>query len=83
MQDFADHIDYAVGLAGMDHAGSASDFNGRGIDGWDNARDTLNFTIERVRRGCGADQIARLGGGNPLRVMTAVEASPRNRTDPS
>ncbi len=80
VQDLADHIDYAVNLAGIDHVGIASDFNGGGgIAGWDNARDTLNVTVELVRRGYGEDRIALLWGGNLLRVMEAVEGASRNR----
>ena len=71
----ADHIDYAVKLIGIDHVGIASDFNGGGgIVGWNNARETLNVTLELVRRGYTEDHIARLWGGNLLRVMEAVEA---------
>ncbi len=71
----ADHIDYAVTLIGIDHVGIASDFNGGGgIVGWNNARETLNVTLELVRRGYSEDHIARLWGGNLLRVMEAVEA---------
>ena len=74
MSDFADHIDYAVNLIGIDHVGIASDFNGGGgIAGWDNARDTLNVTIELVRRGYTEPDIAKLWGHNLLRVMEAVE----------
>ena len=74
VSDFADHIDYAVKLIGIDHVGMASDFNGGGgIAGWDNARDTLNVTIELVRRGYSETEVAQLWGGNLLRVMGAVE----------
>jgi len=80
VSDFADHLDYAVNLIGIDHVGIASDFNGGGgITGWDNARDTLNVTVELVRRGYGEDRIAKLWGGNLLRVMEAVEAAARRR----
>ena len=80
VKDFAEHIDYTVNLVGIDHVGIASDFNGGGgIAGWDNARDTLNVTIELVRRGYGEEQIAQLWGGNLLRVMEAVEAAARRQ----
>ena len=83
VKDFAEHIDYAVNLVGIDHVGIASDFNGGGgIAGWDNARDTLNVTIELVRRGYGEEQIAQLWGGNLLRVMEAVEAAARRKNRP-
>ena len=80
VKDFADHIDYAVNLVGIDHVGMASDFNGGGgIAGWDNARDTLNVTVELVRRGYSEEQIAQLWGGNLLRVMEEVEAAARRQ----
>ncbi len=75
VKHLADHIDYAVGLIGIDHVGISSDFNGGGgIEGWDNAGETLNVTIELVRRGYSEEEIAKLWGGNLLRVMEAVEA---------
>ena len=75
VKHLADHVDYAVERIGIDHVGISSDFNGGGgIEGWDNARDTLNVTVELVRRGYSEEQIARLWGGNLLRVMEAVEA---------
>ena len=76
VKDLADHVDQAVKLVGIDHVGIASDFNGGGgIEGWDNARDTPNVTVELVRRGYGEDAIAQLWGGNLLRVMEAAEGS--------
>lgn len=75
VKHLADHIDYAVGLIGIDHVGISSDFNGGGgIEGWDNAAETLNVTVELVRRGYSEGQIAKIWGGNLLRVMEAVEA---------
>lgn len=75
VSDLVDHIDYAVDLIGIDHVGITSDFNGGGgIDGWNHAGETLNVTIELVRRGYGEAEIAKLWGGNLLRVMATVEA---------
>ena len=74
VKHLADHIDYAVERIGIDHVGIASDFNGGGgIEGWDNAGETLNVTVELVRRGYSEEQIAKLWGGNLLRVMEIVE----------
>ena len=73
--DFVDHIDHAVKIAGIDHVGIASDFDGGGgIDGWQNASETGKVTAELVKRGYSADDIAKIWGGNLLRVMEAVEA---------
>jgi membrane dipeptidase len=72
--DFVDHIDYAVKLIGIDHVGISSDFDGGGgVEGWSNASETLNVTVELVRRGYTEAQIAKLWSGNLLRVMAAVE----------
>ena len=73
--DLVDHIDYAVARIGIDHVGITSDFNGGGgIEGWNQVGESLNVTIELVRRGYREDEIAKLWGGNLLRVMEAVEA---------
>ncbi len=73
--DLADHIDYAVNRIGIDHVGIASDFNGGGgITGWNDASETLSVTIELVKRGYSEDQIAKIWGGNLLRVMEEAQA---------
>ena len=75
VKHLVDHVDYAVDRIGIDHVGISSDFNGGGgIEGWDNAGETINVTVELLRRGYSEDQIARIWGGNLLRVMEAVEA---------
>ncbi|PWE16445.1 membrane dipeptidase [Marinicauda salina] len=74
--DFVDHIDHAVEVAGIDHVGIASDFDGGGgVLGWDDASETLAVTVELVRRGYSEEDIAKIWGGNVLRVMRAVEAA--------
>ena len=73
--DFADHIDHAVKIAGIDHVGIASDFDGGGgIEGWKDASETANVTAELIKRGYSEEDIAKIWGGNLLRVMEAVEA---------
>jgi membrane dipeptidase len=74
VEDFVDHIDYVVKLIGLDHVGISSDFDGGGgVDGWSNASETLNVTVELVRRGYPEEQIGKLWSGNLLRVMEEVE----------
>ena len=74
VQDFADHIDYAVKLIGLDHVGISSDFDGGGgVEGWSDASETFNVTLELVRRGYTEEQIGKLWSGNLLRVMEAVD----------
>jgi len=74
----ADHIDHAVEVAGIDHVGIASDFDGGGgVGGWDDASTTPAVTAELIRRGYSESDIAKIWGGNLLRVMRAVEAAAR------
>ncbi|MBC9797526.1 dipeptidase [Sinomicrobium weinanense] len=74
VSDFADHIDYMVDLIGIDHVGISSDFDGGGgIDGWDDASETFNVTLELVKRGYTEEDIRKLWGGNLLRVLDEVQ----------
>ena len=75
VSDFVDHIDYMVDLIGIEHVGISSDFDGGGgIDGWEDASETLNITKELVKRGYTEEEIAKLWGENLLRVMDEVDA---------
>lgn len=75
VSDFVDHIDYIVDLIGMDHVGISSDFDGGGgIEGWSDASETFNVTLELIKRGYTEEEIAKLWGGNLLRVLDEVQA---------
>ncbi|PHZ84662.1 dipeptidase [Paremcibacter congregatus] len=74
VKDLVDQIDYVVKLIGIDYVGIASDFDGGGgIEGWDDASETSNVTRELVARGYNEQDIAKIWGGNLLRVMRRVE----------
>src|SRR5678810_1250761 len=74
VKDFVDHIDYAVKLIGIDHVGISSDFDGGGgLEGYNQASETFNVTLELVRRGYTEEQISKVWSGNLLRVMRDVE----------
>jgi membrane dipeptidase len=76
LEHLADHIDHAVQIAGIDHVGIASDFDGGGgVGGWDDATTTPAVTAELIERGYSEADIAKIWGGNLLRVMRAVEAA--------
>ncbi|WP_036154285.1 dipeptidase [Maribacter forsetii] len=73
--DFVDHIDYMVKLIGIDYVGISSDFDGGGgIEGWSDASETFNVTLELVERGYSEEDIAKLWGGNLMRVLDDVQA---------
>ncbi|MCK0159545.1 dipeptidase [Allomuricauda sp. F6463D] len=75
VSDLVDHIDYMVDLIGIDHVGISSDFDGGGgIEGWSDASETFNVTMELVKRGYTEKEIAQLWGENLLRVLDEVQA---------
>lgn len=79
VSDFANHIDYLVKLIGIDHVGISSDFDGGGgIEGWDDASETFNVTLELVKRGYSEEDIEKLWGGNLLRVLDEVQSVSKN-----
>jgi membrane dipeptidase len=72
--DFVDHIDHAVKVAGIDHVGIGTDFDGGGgIPGFNDDSEALNVTVELVRRGYSEKKIDKIWGGNLLRVWRQVE----------
>jgi membrane dipeptidase len=74
LKDFVDHIDHAVKVAGIDHVGIGTDFDGGGgIPGFNDHSEALNVTIELVKRGYSEEQIDKIWGGNLLRVWREVE----------
>jgi len=73
--DFVDHIDYLVQKIGVEHVGISSDFDGGGgVEGWSDASETFNVTLELVRRGYSEKEIAMIWSGNLLRVLDEVQA---------
>ena len=75
LEQFLDHVDHAVKIIGIDHVGLSGDFDGGGgVRGWDNAADSPNVTTHLLQRGYSEQEIAKLWGGNLLRVMREVEA---------
>ncbi len=74
VEDFADHIDYAVRRIGIAHVGISSDFDGGGgFSGWNDAGDSPNITEALLRRGYDRGALALLWGGNFLRLLRLAE----------
>jgi membrane dipeptidase len=74
VNDFVDHIDTLVERIGIDHVGISSDFYDQSwsLNGWKDAGETFNITLELVRRGYSEDDIAKMWSGNILRVWREV-----------
>jgi len=74
VSDFVDHIDYIKNKIGTDHVGISSDFDGGGgIEGWQDASQTYNVTLELVRRGYSEQEIGKIWSGNLLRVLDRAQ----------
>jgi membrane dipeptidase len=71
----ADHIDHIVQVAGIDHVGLGSDFDGVPMlpVGMDDVSDFPALTVELVRRGYSDEDVTKILGGNLLRVFGEVE----------
>lgn len=70
-----DHIDHAVAVAGIDHVGLGSDFDGIAVcpEGLEDISKIGVILEEMRRRGYCENDIAKVAGGNFLRVMEAAE----------
>jgi membrane dipeptidase len=74
LDDYIAHIRHVADVAGIDHVGIASDFDGGGgIDGWADATQTRQVTEALRKHGFSDADIAKLWGGNLLRVWRAVD----------
>ena len=76
----ADHIEHIARVAGKDHVGIGSDFDGLGTDvpvGLNDVSRYPELLAELMRRGWSDADVAKLAGGNILRVMEEAEAVAR------
>ena len=74
VSDFVDQIEYIKNKIGIDHVGISSDFDGGGgIEGWQDASETFNVTLELVKRGYSQEEIAKIWSGNLLRVLDETQ----------
>ena len=77
VQDVANHIERAVKIGGIDHVGLGSDYDGVGDSLPEGMKDVSTYPVliaELLRRGMREADIAKIMGGNVLRVMEQVEA---------
>lgn len=80
VKDVADHIDHAVEVAGIDHVGLGSDFDGVGDSlptGLKDVSQYPNLIAELLARGYSEREVEKICSGNVLRVMEAAERAAR------
>jgi microsomal dipeptidase-like Zn-dependent dipeptidase/gamma-glutamyl-gamma-aminobutyrate hydrolase PuuD len=74
LTDAVEHIDHIVRVAGIDHAGIGSDFDGGGgVPGLEGSNDLIQITVKLLEKGYSEEAIAKIWGGNFLRVMRTVQ----------
>ena len=78
-----EHIDHAVKIAGVDHVGLGSDFDGAVMPlGMEEASKLPRITDALLKKGYSERDVEKILGGNLLRVMEQVERVARERSTP-
>jgi membrane dipeptidase len=74
--DVANHVDHVRSIAGVDHVGIGSDFDGMGLgpEGLEDVSMFPNLFAELIRRGWSDADLRKLAGGNLLRTLRGAEA---------
>lgn len=79
VSDAVDHIDHIVEIAGIDHVGIGTDFDGGGgLEDCFDVSQIKNITIELVKRGYTENEIEKIWGGNLMRVFNKVQQLANN-----
>ena len=75
--DAAEHLDHMIKVAGIDHVGIGTDFDGGGgLQGCKGDNDLINLTIKMIEKGYTEEDLRKIWGGNLLRVMKQVQEAP-------
>lgn len=75
VMDAIAHLEHAIDIMGIEHVGLGTDFDGDGgIRGLADSSELINFTLHLLRRRYSERDIARIWGGNWLRVMAQVQS---------
>lgn len=79
VRDVVDHVEHVIKLVGIDYVGIGTDFDGGGgVDGCNDVSEMYRVTVELLRRGYGEREIAKVWGGNVMRVFRhVIETSQR------
>ncbi|OGD22594.1 MAG: membrane dipeptidase [Candidatus Aminicenantes bacterium RBG_13_59_9] len=79
VKELVDHIEHVINLVGIDYVGIGTDFDGGGgVEGCDDVSQMFRVTEELVRRGRTEKEIAKIWGGNIMRVFGRVIAVSRD-----
>jgi membrane dipeptidase len=74
--DVMKHLIHAIEVAGIDHVGISGDFDGGGgVEGFDDITAFPKITAALLARGYSASDVAKVWGGNALRVLDAAQAA--------
>lgn len=75
IEDFMNHLCHIIDVAGIDHVGIGSDFDGgAGVKGCNGDNDMIQITTRLIERGYSDEDIAKIWGGNFLRVLSAAQS---------
>ncbi|MBR3441212.1 MAG: membrane dipeptidase, partial [Bacteroidales bacterium] len=75
IDDVMRHFDHCVNVAGAEHVGIGSDFDGGGgVWGCNGDNDLINLTVKMLERGYTSSQIKGFWGGNFMRVLREAQA---------
>ena len=78
--DALQHLEHAIRIMGIDHVGLGTDFDGDGgVRGMANSSEMINFTLQLLQRRFREEDIAKIWGGNWLRVMQQVQSVKQNK----
>ena len=73
IHDFIAHLEHAISVAGIDHVGIGTDFDGDGgVSGLADSSQLINITRQLLRKRYSSEDIERIWSGNWLRVMREV-----------
>lgn len=74
--DAVEHIDHIVKVAGIDHVGIGTDFDGGGgLIGMNGDNDLIQLTVKLIEKGYSEEDLSKLWGGNLMRVLNEVQAA--------
>ncbi|MBQ7420564.1 MAG: gamma-glutamyl-gamma-aminobutyrate hydrolase family protein [Alloprevotella sp.] len=74
IDDAVRHLMHMIEVAGIDHVGVGSDFDGDGgVPGLNSEAEMLNLTRRMIAEGLNTSQIRKIWGGNFIRVMSQTQ----------